>query len=353
MAGAEAPGAKTAEAADKDGRILVTGIPLMPGFRNLSSQRAARLRLHLDPDIPVVLVLGGGLGLGVATVATQLLASVADAQVLVLTGHNTSALTTLDKLTARYPGRVRGWDWTEQIEVFICAADIVVGKPGGLTVAEALACGRPLLATTSLCGQESFNVSFLERHGVGRLLTEDELPTAVTSLLANPDELARIQRRAWTLGRRDGARQIAQQALVLASSPPPAPGLDDHDPRLIAPAPGPDDHGSHPIAPPQRGSPPNAKGPGAAHHSESDAPSRPLVPRLAPLATGRGDAVRRALPIPRPGNGACRRHPTRAWGFHRHAAFQQRALTTDQSGHLPASGVTFCPAHARVHADPG
>jgi len=205
----------------KTGRISVTGIPLMPGFREPPSQREARLRLGLDPDVPVVLVLGGGLGLGVDTVAARLLASLAWVRVLVLAGRNASALEKINELSTRYPGRISGWDWTEQTEVFISAADVVIGKPGGLTVAEALACGRPLLATSSLRGQESFNVSFLERHGVGRLLPEDDLPAAVESLLANPDELAGIQRLAQTLGRRDGARQIAQKVLTLAQAPGP------------------------------------------------------------------------------------------------------------------------------------
>lgn len=83
-------------------------------------------------------------------------------------------------------------------------------------MAEALACGRPLLATRSLRGQESFNVRFLEQHGVGRLVPEDDLPAAIDSLFANPGELVRIQHRAWTLGKRDGASRIAEMALALA-----------------------------------------------------------------------------------------------------------------------------------------
>jgi len=199
-------------------RMSVTGIPLMPGFRNPPSVRQARQQLGLSPNAPVVLVPGGGLGLGVDAVAARLLAGVARVQVLVLVGQNASARRSLAPLVTRYPGRLSVWDWTEQTEVFIRAADVVVGKPGGLTVAEALACGRPLLATRSLRGQEGFNVRFLEQHGVGRLVPEDDLLAGIESLLANPGELARIQQRAWTLGKRDGASRIAELALALAQS---------------------------------------------------------------------------------------------------------------------------------------
>jgi processive 1,2-diacylglycerol beta-glucosyltransferase len=199
-------------------RMSVTGIPLMPGFRNPPSVRQARLQLGLSPNAPVVLVPGGGLGLGVDAVAARLLACVARVQVLVLAGRNASVRRSLAPLVTRYPGRLSVWDWTEQTEVFIRAADVVVGKPGGLSVAEALACGRPLLATRSLRGQEGFNVRFLEQHGVGRLVPEDDLLAGIESLLANPGELARIQHRAWTLGKRDGASRIAELALTLAQS---------------------------------------------------------------------------------------------------------------------------------------
>ena len=199
-------------------RLSVTGIPLMPGFRNPPSVRQARLQLGLNPNAPVVLVPGGGLGLGVHAVAARLLACVAQVQVLVLAGRSSSARRSLAALVTRYPGRLSVWDWTEHTEVFIRAADVVVGKPGGLTVAEALACGRPLLATRSLRGQEGFNVRFLEQQSVGRLVPEDALLEGIESLLANPGELARIQNRAWNLGKRDGASRIAELSLAFAQS---------------------------------------------------------------------------------------------------------------------------------------
>lgn len=199
-------------------RIVVTGIPLMPGFRDPPSMQQARIELGLDPGHPVLLVPGGGLGLGVDEVAARLLSGMRDVQLLALTGRNATAHAALAPLAARYPSRLYLHDWTDRMEVFLRAADIVVGKPGGLTVAEALACGRPLLATRSLRGQEGFNVRFLERHGVGRLVHDEELVPRIESLFADRAELARIQDRAWTLGRRDGADRIAEQVLALTQS---------------------------------------------------------------------------------------------------------------------------------------
>jgi UDP-N-acetylglucosamine:LPS N-acetylglucosamine transferase len=135
-------------------------------------------------------------------------------------GKNASAREALKRLADQYSKRLLVCDWTERMDLYLRAADLVVGKPGGISVAEALACGRPLLATRSLRGQEGFNVGFLERNQVGGLVGDGELVARVNGLLRNRDALQDMQQRAWSLGRRDGAAKIAEIALELASARP-------------------------------------------------------------------------------------------------------------------------------------
>jgi processive 1,2-diacylglycerol beta-glucosyltransferase len=190
-------------------KVVATGIPLMPGFRQPATRDEARRLLNIAGDLPVVLVAGGGLGLGVDAVSRRLLESPQQMQILVIAGENAAAKSALKSLVERYGKRIRVWHWVEHMELLIRAADLVVGKPGGLTVAEVLACGRPLIAARSLGGQEGFNVQFLQRHQVGRLVCEPELVHAVESLLSDTEELRRMQERAWSVGRREGAERIA------------------------------------------------------------------------------------------------------------------------------------------------
>ena len=192
------------------GDFVATGIPLMPGFRQPPSMAKAREELGLSPDMPVVLVAGGGLGLGVECVAARLLQHRFRVQLLVVTGRNSGAQQALSVLSACHENRLKVCEWTEHMELFMRAADVVVGKPGGLTVAEVLACGRPLLATRSLGGQENFNVRFLEQHCVGRLVSEADLPETLETLLSDSIGLARMKERAWSLGKREGADRIAE-----------------------------------------------------------------------------------------------------------------------------------------------
>ena len=206
--------------------ILITGIPLMPGFRRLPSCTQAREELKLDPARPTLLVTGGGLGLGLHKVVEDLVREGPAWQVLVAAGHNSEALELLSPLAAEVPTQVRLFGWTERLEPLRRAADVVVAKPGGLTLAEALACGRPLLAPFSLGGQEGFNVRFLEGHGLGGLVPQGQLVDRLQLLFADPRKLACLQGRAWDLGRRDSAERVADLVYELMNSE--AKGRGEH-----------------------------------------------------------------------------------------------------------------------------
>jgi processive 1,2-diacylglycerol beta-glucosyltransferase len=213
------------EGAQATDRVVVTGVPLMPGFEALPERAEARRALGLAPEDgrPVVLVLGGGLGIGLDDVVAPLSRDVENCHVAVMAGRNADLRERLAVRCAAPHGLGRGTTvtvhgWTEHMERFLVAADVVVGKSGGLTAAEVLACGRPLLVTRTLQGQESFNVRFLERHGIGRLVGNDGLAAQVREWLEHPGDLRAIHERAWSAGRRDGALRVAEQVLELAAA---------------------------------------------------------------------------------------------------------------------------------------
>jgi processive 1,2-diacylglycerol beta-glucosyltransferase len=200
-------------------RVHVTGIPLMPEFKNPPSQAEARQKLGLEPGCRTVLVTGGWFGIGVSDAVKGLMECALDCQVLVTTGRaEGEEIRRLKHLARRFPRRLRLIEWSDQMPTLLRAADVVVGKPGGLSVTEALACGRPFFATTSLGGQEGFNLRFLEQHGVGRQVTLEQLFDALYTLLSHPPELKRAQTRTWRLGCRDGAERIAALATAHAKT---------------------------------------------------------------------------------------------------------------------------------------
>ena len=197
---------------------IATGVPLMPGFARPLSQAEARRELQLPQSGPIVLVLGGGLGLSVDAAVAALLERKDGPRLIAMPGRNGNARKALDPLARKHPERLRVCEWTDRMDIYLRAADVVVGKPGGISVAEALACGRPLLATRSLGGQEGFNIEFLQNHKVGGLIPDGELLDRLAALLRDPAALQAMHMRAWQLGRREGAQRVARLAVDLATS---------------------------------------------------------------------------------------------------------------------------------------
>ena len=54
--------------------------------------------------------------------------------------------------------------FTDEVEKYMHAADLLVTKPGGLTVSEALACNLPMAVFDAIPGQEEDNANFLKTH---------------------------------------------------------------------------------------------------------------------------------------------------------------------------------------------
>jgi processive 1,2-diacylglycerol beta-glucosyltransferase len=190
-------------------KILVTGIPLMPSFADPPGQEEARSRLGL-PRRPVVLVTGGEYGFGTREAVRRLIQEADGPTVLVTTARNGHSARDFETLGRANPTRLKVCSWTNDMPWLMRAADVVVGKPGGLTISESLACGRPFIATCCLGGQEAHNLRFLEGQGVGLRVEPERLPDFLKSLFAEPGKLRRWQGNAAGAGYRQGANAVAE-----------------------------------------------------------------------------------------------------------------------------------------------
>lgn len=195
------------------GSIHETGIPLDRQFNNPPSQSEARSALKLDPRKPTVLVTGGQYGIGLLPTVDYLCKAANEWQILVTVGNASSDQSALQRLQQACPAQLILFDWVDNMAQLIAAADVVVGKPGGLSVSEALACGRPFFATCSLGGQEAHNVGFLKQQGVGDKLAPAQLAARLKQLFAEPEILAAMQERAYHTGHRNAAEQVAMRVI--------------------------------------------------------------------------------------------------------------------------------------------
>jgi len=203
-------------------RIHVTGIPVMPGFSQPEAPELARganvIRLGLDPVRRVILMASGGAGVGdLPSMVEQVLALQGpgcDFQVIAVAGRNAAAHAALQALAQRVPGRLVAIGFTQEMERLMAAADLVVTKPGGLTISECLALGKPMLLVSPIPGQEEHNAGFLLEEGAAWLAYDAiGLGYKVARLMAMPDKLGQMAAASQALGKPQAARRVLEQVL--------------------------------------------------------------------------------------------------------------------------------------------
>lgn len=196
-------------------KIKVTGIPIDPAFDNYNRQEDFALKMGLQAELPVLLVMGGGLGLGPVEEAVNALVSLNyPVQLVVVTGKNVKLEKRLKQM-AKQPGvTLKVFGHVDNVHEFMEIADLVVTKPGGLTSAEALAKGLPLVLIDPIPGHEERNLDFLTTIEVAVTLDNSSgIARLVENVLEIPDKMARMNETAKRVGKPTSA-QAAARVLV-------------------------------------------------------------------------------------------------------------------------------------------
>lgn len=200
-------------------RIAVTGVPVGPPFERPLDPLAARHRLGLAVDVPVVLAMAGSDGsLGrLPEVTRALLAARRPVQGLVVCGRDAALHARLCRLTEGTGIRTLGYH--DDIRLLMAAADVLVTKAGGMTLAEAAAAEVPLILFGSLPGQERQNERFAARAGIAfAARSRRELALVLERALSSPRLVERMRRRMRSLRRPEASRHIVDLVLERAPS---------------------------------------------------------------------------------------------------------------------------------------
>jgi processive 1,2-diacylglycerol beta-glucosyltransferase len=169
-------------------RILASGIPVRPEFVPSGELRAVlRERLGLPQDRAIALLMGGGLGIGPLERMMDALDSLeTPLAVVVIAGRNARAESRVLKAAEGVGYPVRVLRFVDNVYDYMHAADAFITKPGGLSLAEALVAGVPIVLYKPLPGQEERNARIVCDAGAAvRTRRVDELPAALVRLLAD------------------------------------------------------------------------------------------------------------------------------------------------------------------------
>ena len=206
-------------------RIKALGIPIHPKFREKLEKKEARRLLGLNPEGPAALMMGGGLGYGLSLEdADRLLDLRPDFQLMAVCGRNQKQLRRFEQYQ-RETGRknLRVYGFVENVQQMMDAADLLISKPGGLTVTEALAKELPMAIVSPIAGHEERNLEFLLNCGMAVSASKTfPLDEAVHLLLSSPGRLEQMRQAVRAQARPRALEDICQFLLSLPLRQAPA-----------------------------------------------------------------------------------------------------------------------------------
>ena len=202
-------------------RLLPLGIPVSARFSKQTDQREARLALKLDEDKTTILLMGGSMGYGdMLKNVREIDAMDHDYQLVCIAGRNERLYAQLKALKTRSPISVCGF--TDQVDLYMDAADCIITKPGGLTVTESLAKNLPMILVSPIPGPEERNANFLVNAGAAVLVSKHfPISDAVYTVLGRPGRLALMREAIKQIALPNAAEEISRFALNLCSGTAP------------------------------------------------------------------------------------------------------------------------------------
>ncbi len=196
-------------------RISVTGIPIDPVFAQRVDRQKIRASLGLDPEKHTLLVSAGALGVGPTEMLVRRLTEMRQpAQSIVVCGRSEDLRARITGIVGVHNPAFRIMGYSTRMHELMQVADLFVGKPGGLTTSEALACGLPMAIVSPIPGQEERNSDHLLEEGAA--IRCNEMTTVafkIERLLADPARLASMAERARAMGRPHAAKAVVDKLL--------------------------------------------------------------------------------------------------------------------------------------------
>lgn len=207
-------------------KVIVSGIPIDPVFSEVKNKTEMRRKHGLKPDRMTIMLSAGGFGCdSIENILSSLLELQHQAQVVAICGRNEELREKLISLVSCYPNKtrveVKVVGYTTLMDEYMNAADLMLGKPGGLTTCEALAKGLVFVIVNPIPGQEERNADHLLEDGVAiRCNNLPALAYKIDRLLDDPDRLEAMRANVRRVARPNAAGEIVTELLRLKNETP-------------------------------------------------------------------------------------------------------------------------------------
>ena len=134
------------------------GIPIDTKFSKQYEKNILCKKFNIEPNKLTILITTGSFGIGqIEEIVDSLYKEV---QILVVSAHNKILYARLKK---RNYSSVRVFGFIDNMQELMAVSDMIITKPGGLTIAESLAMGLLPIFITAIPGQETENAKILAK----------------------------------------------------------------------------------------------------------------------------------------------------------------------------------------------
>lgn len=142
-----------------ENKIFINGIPVKEEFKRSITNGSSNEKQ--------LLIMGGGLGLLPKSKAFyNQLNSLENVKTTVITGNNTEIY---NMLHGKYEN-INVLGYTNEVYKYMQKADLILSKPGGITLFESIYSETPLIAFKPFLQQEINNTNFILNNGIGKVL---------------------------------------------------------------------------------------------------------------------------------------------------------------------------------------
>ncbi|NOK63805.1 MAG: glycosyltransferase [Chloroflexi bacterium AL-W] len=196
-------------------RITVSGIPVDPLFSEPVDKQKILDKYQLQADKPIIIVSAGSAGDNrLKYIVQRVMQLHTDTQTIIVCGNNRQLRSDIEVLVMEQAAKFRVLGYTSDMASLMKIATLFVGKPGGLTISEAMAASLPVVIVWPIPGQEERNSDHLLERGAAIRCNDITVVThKLDKLLNDPQRLKQMRENAHSLGRPDAAQKIVETLL--------------------------------------------------------------------------------------------------------------------------------------------
>lgn len=206
-------------------RTVQVGVLVERNYRHVTSamQREAKKQIGAPEAARVLLITGGSSGAtainkAIAAIAEKLLANYKDLLIVHQVGKGK-----LSDVTGLKSERYKPLEFLTPMYVYMAAADLVVTRASGNTLAELGTQGKPAIVIPSPVladGHQLRNAAYMKEQGMARIVQEEELPNglgaAISELLEDEKKSREYAQKLQQSTSVDAAKKLASLILIQA-----------------------------------------------------------------------------------------------------------------------------------------